>query len=100
MAATRRRPQRRAGGTIAAVPVALVAAVAGEEGAGHDRSYGVGGGVSGGRAAATCGGRGGATVPVAMVLTKKKEETGNMLRAATAAMADWVVCGGCRRGRE
>ena len=35
----------------------------------------------------------------AMVLTKR-EETGNMLRAATAAMADWVVCGGCRRGRE
>ena len=68
-------------------------------GAGHDRSYGVGGGVSGGRAAATCGGRGGATVPVAMVLTKR-EEAGNMLRAATAAMADWVVCAGCRRRRE
>ena len=77
----------------------LVSLILGEEGAGHDRSYGVGGGVSGGRAAATCGGRGGATVPVAMVLTKR-EETGNMLRAATAAVADWVVCGGCRRGRE
>ena len=36
---------------------------------------------------------------VAMVLTKT-EEAGNVLGAATAAMADWVVCAGCRRGRE
>ena len=38
------------------------------------------------------------SVPVAMVLTKRKE-VGNVLRAVTAAMADWVVCAGCRRGR-
>ena len=38
-------------------------------------------------------------VPVAMVCNKKRK-TRNMLRAATAAMADWVVCGGCSRGRE
>ena len=36
---------------------------------------------------------------VAMVLTKT-EEAGNVLGAATAAMADLVVCAGCRRRRE
>ena len=41
----------------------------------------------------------GRTVPVATVLTKT-EKAGNVLGAATAAMADLVVCAGCRRRRE
>ena len=79
--------------------MALSAAESGEEGAGHDRGHGGGGGgVSGGRAAATCGGRGRRQCQLAM----GKTEEARVVRAGGGhgSLADWVVCAGCRRGRE
>ena len=58
--------------------MAFSAAEAGKEGAVHDRGHGGGGGVSGGRAAATCGGRG-------RRQCAKQKRQGNVLGAATAA---------------
>ena len=78
--------------------MALSAAVAGEEGADHSRSCG-GGGASAAVGPPQHAAAAAATMPVAMVLTKT-EGAGNVLGAATAAMADFVVCAGCRRGRE